>query len=413
MRRRVDEGHLQLAAMQRLRQQKEQLVARGEAVLAEHCRATWQQTAGAQQQQQGSSITVHGLQVECEAGQWWLQAHISLPQQASAGGGMSLLAASTACGLVCRQQQCTASAASGADSETESVQLQLMAALDVEQQGSPSDAWADVFLLEERPAGSPLEALISGPAAAPPVLLGRVQLSWQNWLKSHGSQASGRQAAVQPPSPRRERRVLAVQSQQLDLRCLHQLAQQQLGCAPAAAGPASGDGADRLAEAQVYTLQRGVQQGAAPQHAGSLPPPPPAAAATVRITQHSRQFAEVELLAGSTHLLDVLQQQLGEGLRQAALGAGLPAGNASFEPSLLSPRHAQQTAAAAEALVEELDASIHWVETLLKEKLALDSQQRRHKAAAPGPAAVQQAQTDALVAMAATDGLMVTLLRGS
>ena len=62
--------------------------------------------------------------------------------------------------------------------------------------------------------------------------------------------------------------------------------------------------------------------------------------------------------------------------------------------------------------MEELDASIHWVETLLKEKLALDSQQRRHKAAAPGPAAVQQAQTDALVAMAATDGLMVGILRG-
>ena len=407
--------------MQRLRQQKEQLVARGEAVLAEHCRATWQQTAGAQQQQQqqqGSSITVHGLQAECEAGQWWLRAHISLAQrelpQTSAGGDMSLLAASTACGLVCRQQRCTTSTASGAGSEADLVQLQLTAALDIEQQAQPSDAWADVFLIAERPAGSPLEALVSGPAAAPPVLLGRVQLSWQDWLKSHGSQASGRQEAVQPPPPRQERRVLAVQSQQLDLRCLHHIAQQQLGCAPAAAVPASGgDDDDRLASAQVYTLQRGAQQGAAPQHAGSLPPIPSPPAATVRIVQHSRQFAEVELLTGSTHLLGVLQQQVEEGLRQAALGAGLPAGDARLEPSLLSPRHVQQTAAATQAFVEELDASIHWVETLLKEKLALDSQQRRHKAAAPGPAAVQQAQTDALVAMAATDGLMVTLLRGS
>ena len=41
MRRRVDAGHLQLLRQRALLQQKQQLVARGEAVLAQHCRASW------------------------------------------------------------------------------------------------------------------------------------------------------------------------------------------------------------------------------------------------------------------------------------------------------------------------------------------------------------------------------------
>lgn len=420
MRRRVDEGRLELLRMQRLQQQKQQLVTQGEAVLAAHCAATWRlhRQPGAprsslDQEQQGGSITVHSVQAECAAGQWWLRAAISLPAHQARGCRPTILAASTVARLVCRQQHSTivTSSSSGNDGSGSSggmgpegagmQQLQLTAALDIQQhQEQPGEAlWADVFvLLEHAAAASPtgVQAFSGRTAvAAPPVQLGRVQLSWAEWLTSHS-----RPAALVSEQPQEQHGiVLAVASQQLDLQCLSHITQQRLACTRVAAPAAAG-------RSQLAFVLRG--------------PPSPAAAmssvpgdvslATVGITQHSRQFAEVHLEASNALMLGVLQQQLSEGLRQAAREAGLPPDDAAVQRSLLSPRHAQQQAVAAEALVQELDASIAWVETLLKQKLALDSRQRRHKVAAPSDAEVLQKQAAALTAMAATDECMVSLL---
>ncbi|PRW56219.1 hypothetical protein C2E21_4976 [Chlorella sorokiniana] len=474
MRRRVDAGHLQLLRQQALLQQKQALVARGEAVLAQHCRASWQQqppterlleqlgvlrqgeekapeaALARQLRQMGAQdATVHSLEAGCSAGQWWLRASVSLPphllQQLAAGAcRASLLAASPQCGLVCRQQHCTlsssssnpdsegssgnggsgpASAAAAAAAQQQQQRVELSALLDVQQpeagqQQAEGEPFADVFLLVEQ-AGrvdSSTAVLMEGPAAAPPVPLGRVQLSWQEWLQSHGAGPAARPLLVPPPPPQQHSRELAVSTEQLDVQCLHSIVQQQLGLAPAppaeaaeeAAAAAAGAGSsDGSVQQSLYILPGGLphEQQQQQQPAGA----PPAAAASVGISQHSSQFAEVRLQASSAQLVEVLQQQLSAGLRQAAAAAGAPADDALLRPSLLSPQHAQRQAAVADCLVRELDASIEWVEALLKEKLALSSQARRQKVA-PDPAAVQRAQAAALVALAATDGALIRML---
>ena len=423
MRRRVDEGQLQLLRQRRLLQQKQGLVARGERVLAEHARATWRQPAAApaQQLEQDQSaelpgVTVHSLVARCSAGQWWLQAVVSLQpdlqQQVERGHlGATLLAASSACTLACRQQQCSRSSSAGRGLEAPDAavaQLHLTALLDIEQQQvqqqeqqqeQQGDAWADVFLLLEAStepdlaaaaaSSSPaaLAAALAGPTALPPVLLSRVQLPWGEWLRSHTQDS---QAPPSPPPAELHRRVLAVEAQELGVCCLCDIVQRQLGCTPAAADgdAARGGGMQR----RSYVLQSPTEQAAA-----------------VHITQHSSTFAEVELCCGSARMADVLQQQLALGLRQAEAAAGVAAGGTRLSPSLLSPQQASLQAAAAGALVEQLSASIEWVEALLKEKLALSSQLRRHKAA-PDPAAVRQRQVEALAATAAASGAMVRML---
>ncbi|KAI7840369.1 hypothetical protein COHA_005913 [Chlorella ohadii] len=471
MQRRVDAGHLQLLRQRALLQQKQALVERGEAVLAQHCRASWQQPSptaqlleqlGAQRQGEeeapeaalprqlrqlgAEDTTVHSLEAGCSGGQWWLRASVSLPpslvQQLAAGGcHASLLAASPQCGLVCRQQHCTlggsssngsngdglACAPAAAAQQQQQQQVELSALLDVEQaqqaQQAQGEPFADVFLLLEQAGGvdSSAAALLEGPAAAPPVPLGRVALSWREWLQSHSADAAARPLPVPPPPAQQHSRVLAVSAEQLDLQCLHSIVQQQLGLVPAApasaaheaaaaaAGAAAG-GVDGAAQLSLYVLPGPIPYQQQQQHsAGS---PAPKAAASVGITLHSSRFAEVRLQAGSEQLLEVLQQQMAAGLRQAAAAAGAPADDPRLRPSLLSPQHAQRQAAAADCLVRELDASIEWVEALLKEKLALSSQAQRHKVP-PDPAAVRQAQATALAALAATDGALIRMLTES
>ncbi|PSC71523.1 hypothetical protein C2E20_5168 [Micractinium conductrix] len=373
MRRRVDAGHLQLEAARRLRRQKQALLARGEAVLAEHCAASWRHPAAARGAEQPGSVAagavvVHSLQAECAAGQWWLHADVSLPRGRQQGGRLSLLATSAACRLACRQHLCVPTdGGDGGDMQ----RLRLTAALDVQQQqelqqgqqalqkqqggaAAAGTPWADVFLLAEQAAGGgaePNASLLEGPAAAPPVPLDRVQLSWQVWLRSHG----------RPPAAAATQQQQQQQRQQAD---------------------------------------------------------PPAAA--VRITPHGPQFAEVELRAGSTQLLDALHAQLAQGLHHAAgapaapaAAAGAPPGSVRLEGSLLAPGSAAAVSGAAESLVAELDACINWVEALLKQKLVLDGTMLRPGgASAPGVAAAeaQRRQAAALTAMAATDARLVSLL---
>ena len=467
MRRRVDAGHLQLLHQQALLRQKQALVARGEAVLAEHCRASWQQPSPTEQlleqlcaQRQGEEeapeaalarqlrqlgaehATVHSLEAGCSAGQWWLSASVSLPQylaqQIAAGAcRASLLATSPHLSLVCRQQHFTLSScgsggsggsvsrpSGAATAAQQEQQLSLSALLDVQQAGAAQQAAgapvADVFLLLEQAGGmdSRAAALLEGPAAAPPVPLGRVQLGWQEWLQSHAADAAARTLPVPPPAQQQHSRVLAVSAEQLDLLCLHSIVQQQLGLsaakpagqAAAAAAAAEAGGGGSTAQSSLYILPGPTLPGLR-QHAanGGAVPAAAEAAASVSITQHGSQFAEVRLHASSSQLLEVLQQQLAAGLHQAAAAAGAPADDAHLRPSLLSPQHAQCQAAAADCLVTELDASIAWVEALLKEKLALSSQARRQKVP-PDPAAVRRAQAATLAAMAATDGALVRLL---
>lgn len=443
MRRRVDDGHLQLLRQRRLLAQKQELVGRGEAVLAQHCRASWQQQkrqawAGEQQLEEGA-VAVHRLEASCAAGQWWLAAAVSLPpewQQQLDGGSATaaLLAASPGCSLVCRQQQCTCSGGgggggSGREPAAVQGQVHLTALLDVQQQQQQQQqqqegTWADVFLLVEVAAAdaeadrgaaaagaagvAAAAAVLDAPAAAPPVLLGRVQLSWQEWLRSHTPQGTAQQPPAPPPRPQLSRAV-AVLTQQLDLACLHQIVQQQLGCSPATADmdaerdSSSSGGMPR----QSYMLLGAVQQdgGSLAAAAGA------AAAAAVHVTQHSPHFAEVQLQSHSTHMLCVLQQQLQQGLRRAEQAAGVPGGDATLAPSLLSPQHSAVAAIAGDALVAELNASIEWVEALLKEKLALGSRERRRRAA-PDPAAARGTQAAALAAAVATDGCLLRMLDG-
>jgi hypothetical protein len=422
MRRRVDDGRVQLLCSQRLRQQKQQLIDRGQAVLEQHCAASWHQQQ--QQQQAGAPTTgqqhrlecqVHSLLAACSAGQWWLQAIVSLPEQQHGIGPASLLVVSPDSNLVCRQQQCRPASNSEGGSVPGKAgcrSLQLTAALDIQrpqgpQQQQPGEAtWVDVFLLLEqaaRPvsvaaaASSGGDVLAAPAVAAPPLLLGRVQLDVGEYLRSH---SGSHQPTFQPPvcPPKQHRVALAVETKRLDLRCVSSIAQ-QLGFVPAvpAVSAAPGGGG---------TSHHFVLQGAAAGSSAALP-----ATAALRIAQHSSAFAEVLLQSSSCQLLAVLEEQLGAALVQVAQQAGLPSDEVTVQPSLLGPEYAQQQAAAAVAFVEELDASIEWVETLLKEKLSLDSQHRRQKVPGPGLARVREVQGAALAAMAATDGHMTSLLR--
>lgn len=457
MRRRLDTGRLQLEAQRRLLHQKQALVAAGEAVLAEHCRASWQHaqrvhpgTQGLGSSSAGAGFEVRSLQAECAAGQWRLRAVVARRQGCkpgwgssgtSGGGGdrslcssLTLLASSGDCSLVCSQQQCTllhsSNVGQGGDIGSSAADgpplLELTAALEVQQRGghdsgllgqghgqqAAGDAAVDVFLLQEdtRSVGSSAAAAAAAPRAAPPALppvpLGRVHLRWQEWLQSHS-----RPLLPQPALSERwrHRRALAAASERLDLSCIHRIVQKQLGCIPAgntaeSPDPCQAGGSQHLA-AQLYVLPGPPTQ----QSCG-----PARAAAEVQVTQHGGSFAEVELRAGSRQVLSVMEQQLGQGLAAAAAQAGTPAGAVSLVPSLLSLQHAQQVSTAADALVSELDASIEWIEALLKHKLALGSQQRRQQQDAPPDcwaAEVRRRQASALTAMAATDASMVELLR--
>lgn len=453
MRRRLDAGHLQLEAQRRLLHQKRALAATGEALLAQHCRASWQQAQHTEADVQvpsssaGAGIELRSLQAECAAGQWWLRAvvaccHAQQPggggsSVASASSGLMLLAASTECSAVCSRQRCTLVQPSGdgqgSGSSTCAADgaplLELTAVLEVhlhgqqgrqggrllgQGQGQPQagDVWVDVFLLQERSLGvgsgavAPAAAApMAAPPAFPPVPLGRVHLRWPEWLRSHS----------RPPLPQpeelvhwRHHRAISAASEHLDLSCLHRILCEQLGCTPpteAAAGHAS----NQAGGGQQAAVQRYVLPGPSAQHSGSTA----SEAAEVRITQHDIGFAEVELHAGSTQMLDVLEQQLGRGLAAAASQAGAPEGAVSLTSSLLSQQHVQQAGAAVDALVAELDASIEWMEALLKQKLALGCQQRRQRPDVPPDcwsAEVQHRQAGALAAMAATDACMVELL---
>ncbi len=452
LRRRLDAGHLQLEAQRRLAHQKQALAASGEAVLAQHCRASWQQGQrfDAGEQRLGSSsgcadVEVRSLQAECAAGQWWLRAVVARQQaqqprgsssKATGSGadtspcrGLVLLAASTNCSVVCSPQRCAVlqlpsedgqGSRAGSSAVDGAPLLELTAALEVQQQVQQdgrllgqaqgqgqmeaADPWVDVFLMQEHTqhassAAAPAAAAaapLAAPPASPPVHLGRVHLSWQEWLQGHS-----RPLLPQPAQPERwrHRRALAAASEQLDLGCLHRIVQDQLGCVPAVQ-PAG----DSEQAGQLYALPDLSEQP------GSGVPCP---TAEVSITQHGSSFAEVELRSSGIRMLGVMEQQLGRGLAAAAAQAGAPADAASLMPSLLSPQHAQQAAVAADALVSELDASIEWLEVLLKQKLAVGSQQRRQRPDAPPDcwaAEARRRQASALTAMAVTDACMVDLL---
>ncbi|KAL4420065.1 hypothetical protein ABPG77_004330 [Micractinium sp. CCAP 211/92] len=443
LRRRLDAGHLQLEAQRRLVHQKQALAASGEAVLAQHCRASWQQgqRPDAGDQRLGSSsgcadVGVRSLQAECAAGQWWLRAVVARRQaqqprgsssKATGSGadtspcsGLVLLAASTNCSVVCSQQRCAVlqlpskdgqGSRAGSSAADGATLLELTAALEVQQQGQQDERplgqmeaenpWVDVFLMQEHiqhasSAAAAAAAPLAAPPASPPVHLGRVHLRWQEWLQGH----------TRPPLPQsaqperwRHRSALAAASEQLDLSCLHHIVQEQLGFVPAVQPAGSSEQAG-----QVYALP-----GPSEQQGCGMPP----ATAEVSITQHGSSFAEVELRSRGTRVLGVMEQQLGRGLTAAAAQAGAPADAASLMPSLLSPQHAQQAAVAAGALVSELDASIEWLEVLLKQKLAVGSQQRRQRPDAPSDcwaAEARRRQASALTAMAVTDACMVDLL---
>lgn len=260
------------------------------------------------------------------------------------------------------------------------------------------------MLLQAAPgAASPAAAVAAAlavPAAVPPVLLGRLQLSWQEWLRSHSSD----ERLPSPQPPPQLSRALAVSTQQLDLSCLHSIAQQQLGCTAAAADMDADGGSSGSMQRQSYVLPAAPawQQGSNGLAAA-------ASAATVHITLHGSRLAEVQLQASTTAMLAVLQQQLEVCVQAAAAAAGAPAGDATVAPSLLAPHQAEAAAAAAGALVQELDASIEWVEALLREKLALGSAERRQRAA-PDPSTVRRTQAAALVAAAGTDACLLHLL---
>lgn len=446
LRRRLDAGHLQLEAQRRLVHQKQALAASGEAVLAQHCRASWQQgqRPDAGEQRLGSTsgcadVEVRSLQAECAAGQWWLRAVVARRQaqqlhgsssKATGSGadtspcsGLVLLAASTNCSVVCSQQRCAVlqlpsedgqGSRAGSSAADGAPLLELTAALEVQQQGQQDerplghmeaeDPWVDVFLMQEHTqhassaaaSAAAAAAPLAAPPASPPVHLGRVHLRWQDWLQGHT-----RPALPQPAQPKRwrHRRALAAASEGVELSCLHRIMQDQLGCVPAVQ-PAG----DSEQAGQVYALP-----GPSEQPGSGMP----CQTAEVSITQHGSSFAEVELRSGSTRVLGVMEQQLARGLAAAALQAGAPSDATSLVPSLLSPQHAQQAAAAADALVSELDASIEWLEVLLKQKLAVGSQQRRQRLDAPPDcwaAEAQRRQASALTAMAVTDACMVDLL---
>ena len=441
MRRRADEGHLQLLRQRRLLAQKQELAGRGEAALAQQCRASWCPQRSSQHagwvapasgqeapQLDDGSVRVHSLEAHCAAGQWWLTAAVALPpewQQRLADGTAtaSLLAASPSSTVVCRQQQCSLGGCDGGDGSNggrasraaaaaaaaaeQQQHLCLTALLDVQQhqQQQAGDTRVDVLLLlqaaacatgSSTAAAAAAAAALAQPTAAPPVQLGSLQLSWQEWLRSYG-------ADQQPPAPPTRQllsRALAVSVGRLDLACLHSIAQQHLGCT-AAEADMDADGGDGTGQ-RSYLLPSPAAAGGQHGIAG-------APAAAVHITQHSPQFAEVQLQAGSAAMLDVLQQQLQAGVQAAAAATGAPAGDCTVAPSLMAPQHAAAAAAAADALVQELDASIEWVEALLKEKLALGSAERRQRAA-PDPASAWRAQATALAAAAATDACLLRLL---
>lgn len=385
MRRRVDEGRVQLLRSEHLRRQKQELVARGDAVLGEQCTASWAPSQQQQQQEAGAAaaagVQVVSLAAECAAGQWWVQATLALDAHSHAGvQGASLLAASTCAELVCRQQGSVVLETTDVEPGTGHSRLQLTATLEVccgrQQQQRPDgeSPWADVFLLLEQ-AAQPA-ALGRTDARAPPAFLGRVQLSWAEWLRSL---SAVQLSTVQLPAEQQEQHalVLLISSQHTDLACLRSVVQQQLGFAHER-GAAAADG-----RAELFALG-----GAA------------APAATVSVALQDSHSAEVRVGAADARLAGVLRQQLVAGLQQAAREAGAPLDDVQVSCGLQS---SAEEAAAADALVCELDAAIAWVEVQLQYKLALDSHMRRCKAAAPTTKDVGERRSAALAAMAATD----------
>jgi len=528
MRRRVDDGWVQLEAGRRLLRQKQGLVAHGEAVLVQHCHASWLFPHQLQHQQQyqyqqqcllgqgqpvhssstvdGSGVAVHSLEAACAAGQWWLRAVVSLPLQpeqqqawagmpssssSSGGSSLSLLAVSDGCRLACSQQQCMPLGSRSRRDASEAVPqqpalVQLTAALHMlppfqqqlgqrlgqqrEQSALACDVSVEVFLLAEPAPGSSsgssssLSSLAAscGPAAMPPVPLGRLQLRWQEWLHSHGrphasaaAQASApaavpweqqqlelqQQRTQQPLQELRHCRVLAASLQLpgFSLDCLHEVLQQQLGLQPVpagsavtAAGASAAAGAADVAScgnrwatapAQTYVLPAAPDHHSRLQHQQQHPQhqqAEPALAAVVMVVPCGSDFADVQLRASSAQLLDGLQQRLEASLQAtaaqpaggaAARGGSDGSGSASavaLRPSLLSAQHAQQQAAAMDATVQDLTASIEWVEALLQEKRALESHWRQQKQA-PDPATIHQRQAASLAAMVASGASIAAL----
>jgi hypothetical protein len=385
---------MQLLRIEQLRQQKRELVAKGHVVLDQHCAASW--TPQQQQQQAGAGgaagVQVLSLTAECAAGQWWVQATVGLAAQVHAGlQGTSLLAASICVELVCRQQSSVVLEA-GCEPDAGQVQLQLTAALDVsqqqqqQQQHHEASLWADVFLLLEQ-AAKPV-ALGRTEASTPPVFLGRVQLAWVEWLRSH---SVCQPSAIRLPAEPREQHtvVLTVSAQQADLACLRSIVQQQLGCMPIDDAAVAEGGPP----VELFALQG-----------------PASPAATVNVTLHDSHLAEVRIQAAKAQLLSVMQQHLIAGLQQAARKAGAPSDDVAIGCGQPGPQHAEQAADPADTLVHELEVEIAWVEALLHEKLALDSYMRRHKVAGPTAGDLRERQSAALAAMAVTDDLLIHTL---
>jgi hypothetical protein len=225
------------------------------------------------------------------------------------------------------------------------------------------------------------------------MLVGRVQLSWADWLRSHS------QPTPLPigPTSQQSTVTLTVISQQQDLSILPDILQQQLGCVPASNAEDTSS-SDR----QTFMLP-GTSGGGTGGSSSS-----PDAAALVQLRPRGSRLAEVHVQASSAQLLDVLQVQLERCLVATSQQAGLPPTDASVQRGPLAEQAAQQQAAA-DALVRELDASIDWVETLLIQQAALDSQHRRNKLALPSAEQVQQKQCAALAAAMHTDDLLIQL----
>eukprot|EP00887_Chlorella_sp_A99_P001427 scaffold8.g1427.t1 len=419
MRCQVDEGRVQLAALQRLHAQKQSLLAKGRAVLQHHCQTTWLPEAAraAAAVPAADSPRVVSLHAECRHGTWELQARVSLPARLAAAvradaGAASLVAASAACALACGKQHGAVGCGDGSGGGAE---LTLAASLEVEpsqrEQLGGGDAswcsdgpWVDVFALLPTPAASGASSAKPGSS---PLHCGRVQLRWAEWVQSHvarSAPAAADEASCEPSDSRqpwRHARSLAVET---EAACLPHLLPElflRLGFAPRGAAAAAS--------------QRLFQLG-----------PASAPMASLQLRLHGEHFAEVDLGADSWGLLQELERQLrrgvDEGAAAAARGAapgtaGVPpppslrTGAAAVGATTLGAQAAAQQAEAADALVQELDACVAWVEALLRERLALDRQMAGlPPAQPPAPRAARAAQQRALIAMAATDCRLAGLL---
>lgn len=159
---------------------------------------------------------------------------------------------------------------------------------------------------------------------------------------------------------------LVVQCEGADLGCLlaalEQLAAAPLPLPPA---PAARIPEDSQRRRTAYSLPSVLDSGGAGGGGAAG-----ATGGRAVVTWHSARFAEVVVESDDAALLGRFTAQLQRGVRAAARQAG---GTASVQGSTLMPQHAHRAAAAAEALLAEVDACTEWVEALLREKAALES----------------------------------------